>query len=378
MISSVDPPPMSSTATGVGDTGQGPGGAVVGQRGLLVAGDHLGVDTQPRVDAVGERVDVARVAGRRGRDEPHGVDTRGRSTIEAYSSQAAKTRASASSASRPVRSTSWPSRTIRSSRTRLSWVPAVRVDVGDEQPDGVRAAVDRGDPGHSSPAAARRGHARAGGPELAEPVEHLVAERVDPSALGERLRGQHVQALDPCRHAAGGDARRSRARGRLTRGTRGRRRGPCVGRGELAGRRRAARTSPSSARTPRACRSSRRPGGRSGRRSWGTACRPRAAARWPPRRGCRTGSGARPRGRSRGAAELGLDDGRRQRLGSTRSPDPASGSPSVGARIRSTGGGSLLLSTGGLPAATTLPHADCHHSGRVASVTEFGGDRVSV
>ena len=37
-------------------------------------------------------------------------------------------------------------------------------------------------------------------------VEHLVAERVDAAALGERLAGEHVQALDPVGHAARGDA----------------------------------------------------------------------------------------------------------------------------------------------------------------------------
>ena len=48
------------------------------------------------------------------------------------------------------------------------------------------------------------------GPELhhsPELVEHLVAERVDPTALGQRLAGEHVQALHPVGHATGGDAR---------------------------------------------------------------------------------------------------------------------------------------------------------------------------
>ena len=48
--------------------------------------------------------------------------------------------------------------------------------------------------------------ARPGGPPLPERVEHLVAERVDAAALGQRLAGEHVQALDPVGHAAGGDA----------------------------------------------------------------------------------------------------------------------------------------------------------------------------
>ena len=53
---------------------------------------------------------------------------------------------------------------------------------------------------------------------------------------------------------------------------------------------------------PRACRSARPRAGRSGRRSSGTACRRAAAARWSPRRGCRTGSGGRPRAMPRGVA----------------------------------------------------------------------------
>ena len=50
------------------------------------------------------------------------------------------------------------------------------------------------------------GRARTGGPELAEQVEHLVAERVHTAALREGLTGQHVQALHAGRHPAGGDA----------------------------------------------------------------------------------------------------------------------------------------------------------------------------
>ena len=49
-------------------------------------------------------------------------------------------------------------------------------------------------------------NARPGRPPLPQQVEHLVAERVDPAALRQRLAGQDVQALDPVGHAAGGDA----------------------------------------------------------------------------------------------------------------------------------------------------------------------------
>ena len=71
-----------------------------------------------------------------------------------------------------------------------------RVDVGDQQPDRVGAAVDRRDPRHASP---RRvgDDARAVGPPLGQPVERLVAERVDARAGGERVGDEHVQALDP-------------------------------------------------------------------------------------------------------------------------------------------------------------------------------------
>ena len=44
-------------------------------------------------------------------------------------------------------------------------------------------------------------------PTTRQQLEHLVAERVDARPGGERVGGQHVQALHPVRHAAGGDAR---------------------------------------------------------------------------------------------------------------------------------------------------------------------------
>ena len=80
-----------------------------------------------------------------------------------------------------------PSRTIRSS---------AYVDVrqrADQQLDRVGAAVDR------------CYHARAALPPRAEQVEHLVAERVHPATHGERLAGQHVEALHAVGHATRGD-----------------------------------------------------------------------------------------------------------------------------------------------------------------------------
>ena len=138
----------------------------------------------------------------------------------------------------------------------------------------------------------RRGSTQGpGAPPVAQLVEHLVAERVHAPALGQGLAGEHVQALDPVGHAAGGDAgdlghladRGAALEVGLVR--------PTVRRRELLVLARDARSSRASGRRPRACRSARPPAGRSGRRSSGTACRRRAAARWPPRRGCRTGTG---------------------------------------------------------------------------------------
>ena len=194
-------------------------------------------------------------------------------------------RASASSASRPVASTPWPSRTIRVSRTATSGSAPI------EQLDRVGAAVDRGDRSH----VIGRLDARTGRPPVAQLVEHLVAERVDAAALGQRLRGQHVQALDPVGHAAGRDAVDLRHAAELGPG----REVALVRRG-VRRRQLGVGAEPRlhllhQARSPRASRSATRPAGRSGRRWSGTACRRAAGARWPPRRAARRGSGARRR-----------------------------------------------------------------------------------
>ena len=254
----------------------------------------------------------------------------------------AKVRASASSASRPVRSTPWPSRTIRD----LAHRRPRRARSADQQLDRVGAAVDGGDAGHST---GRVGaDARAGGPPVAERVEHLVAERVDAAALGERLAGQHVQALDPVGHPAGrdagdlGDARPIAARAAGEVGARAPRRTPPPARGR---RRAGPAISLHQPRRPRACRSGRRPAGRSGRRSSGTACRRAAAARWRRRRGCRTGSGARSRGSRAAAGRAGAataaDVARRSTLGGSLASTPGSmpASPGGGAgRLRRVAG----------------------------------------
>ena len=101
------------------------------------------------------------------------------------------------------------------------------VDVRDEQTDGVGPAVDRSHTSHAAqpaiaatPPAPDPRPARAAGVRRArqqvqrsgrhgsrDQRERLVAERVDARPGGERVRDQHVQALDPVRHAAGRDAR---------------------------------------------------------------------------------------------------------------------------------------------------------------------------
>ena len=76
-----------------------------------------------------------------------------RSAISAaYSSSAANVRSSASAANTPVRSTPCPSRTIVVRRSTCSACPASSVEVGDQQPQRVGAAVD-GRPDHGSFAA---------------------------------------------------------------------------------------------------------------------------------------------------------------------------------------------------------------------------------
>src|SRR6478672_3804630 len=49
-------------------------------------------------------------------------------------------------------------------------------------------------------------HARSGRPPLAERLEHLVAQRVDPGPGDQAVRGQDMQALHAVRHATGRDA----------------------------------------------------------------------------------------------------------------------------------------------------------------------------
>ena len=210
--SSVEPPPMSTTSTG---SATASGRAVRPRRRrtsarLLVAGraprarrraaSRTPVGEDRRRCAASRVADVAQNRTRWRR--------RGRAISAAYSSIAANVRSSASSASRPVRSTPWPSRTIRNSRTSRAGRVA---QVADQQLDRVGAAVDRGDAAHASPDGSRL-DARARRPPVAERVEHLVAERVHARPWASDWPASTCRHLTRSGMPPARDARRSRAR----------------------------------------------------------------------------------------------------------------------------------------------------------------------
>ena len=267
-MNSVDPPPMSSTRYGLGRLErERPRGAGVGEARLGVAAEHLGVDADPLAHAGHELLGVLGVAGRRRRAEADGCSTSCSPTslgvlVEGREHAlqrclgeppgAVDALAEPDDLHRPDQLdglTGPGSRSAMSSRSEL--VPqskaATRVMTG------LRCPGER--------------HAWPRGPELAERVEHLVAQRVHAPALGQRLAGEDVQALHPVGHPARGDAGdlgdvASGLRGDLARERRGSARGQRGTQRPGARRRAAAGTSPSSAPTPRGCRSSRRPGDR--------------------------------------------------------------------------------------------------------------------
>src|SRR5690606_7644731 len=124
--------------------------------------------------------------------------------MAAYSSRAAKALSRASGCRAPVASTPWPSRTIRLSRTRTS---------GRSPTNSLMVLVPQSIAAIGAPTSLPRGrgvaaglHAGPVGPPLAEQVEHLVTEGVHTSTLGQRLTGEHVEALDAVGHPAGRDA----------------------------------------------------------------------------------------------------------------------------------------------------------------------------
>ena len=151
-MSSVEPPPMSTTRTGAGTSGS-----------ARVAPSYVSCASTSPLTTSGSTPRRWRTPAMKtseldaSRDaevaQNRSASTRCASRIAAYSSTAAKVRSRASSARRPVRSTSWPSRTIRISRTSVDLVARRGVEVGDEQLDRVGAAVDRSDSGHASPSA---------------------------------------------------------------------------------------------------------------------------------------------------------------------------------------------------------------------------------
>ena len=232
---------------------------------------HLRLDPEPTAYALGEdslalrASRVAEVAQKRTRS----AATPWSRMIAAYSSIAANVRSSASSASRPVRSTPCPSRTIRESRARPRRARRRR-ERADQQLDRCWSRSRWPRRSHSGLIRHRAGVRSTHGPgahQSPSSVEHLVAERVDARPMRERLAGQHVEALDPVGHAAGGDAldlghARAAARARPRRGPRGSARGPRGRPPPAPRRRRAAPASPSSAPSPRGCRCGRPRAGR--------------------------------------------------------------------------------------------------------------------
>ncbi len=203
--------------------------------------------------------------------------------------------------------------------------------VGDQQLDGVGAAVDRGDPAHAGSASgATHGPSDHHSPSLAS---DLVTEQVDARPGGQRVGGQDVQALHPASASRRRRPPRARGRRRAPLGRPGRPRGRRRRTRPARGRRRAGPPSPSSARSSRACRSARRRADRSGSTSSGTACRRAAAARSRRRRAASRGSGGRRRGcRASGRpswrlhrGQVGVGDGTRPVRPVTR------GSPAVAA-----------------------------------------------
>ena len=98
-----------------------------------------------------------------------------------------------------------PSRTISIRRSTSVSVAGVGVDVGDEQPDRVGAAVDRGDPGHGARPGADDARARCATSRAARPSASSPSG-FTPGPAASDVRDEHVQALHPVRHAAGRDA----------------------------------------------------------------------------------------------------------------------------------------------------------------------------
>ena len=123
-ISSVDPPPMSITRNGSGQRRQGPASrrrsspAPPRRRRAPPGSTPVRSRMPPRNSSEFSASRAAEVAQNRI------ALTSCSFTSSMYSSTAVKTRCSEASAIRPVRSTPWPRRTMRMSRTRSALVPA--------------------------------------------------------------------------------------------------------------------------------------------------------------------------------------------------------------------------------------------------------------
>ena len=211
---------------------------------------------------------LARVAGRGGRDDPHPLGAERRGT---------------------ARRTRRARRSVRSSAS--GGEPAGAVDALPE-PHDLHPASDVGEPRRRRPTSATSSRIelvpqsiaatrvtrrpprrlRAHGPaahQSGSSVERLVAERVHAGPGGERVRDQHVQALDPVGHAAGGDAGDLGHVAELRRARRGSPRARPRTARAARGRRRAARSSRASARLLQRPTARRSAAGRSGSTSVG-------------------------------------------------------------------------------------------------------------
>ena len=180
---SVEPPPMSTTRYGPATpwARESPRRAGERQRRLLVTGDDLGRRRrvlEARARRRRTSAAFARVAGRRGGDEAHRARRPSSRHASAYSRVTAK-RALHAPRGRCARCGRRRGRAGRSpSAAGRRRARPCRVDVGDEQPDRVGAAVDRPHPASLSVAPRRRPRPRARHADSAPPVvEHARAPR---------------------------------------------------------------------------------------------------------------------------------------------------------------------------------------------------------
>src|SRR5699024_5676853 len=128
-----------------------------GQRGLLVSGDHFGGDAEDVPDAVDEHVAVGGVAGGGGGHEadPLGAVVGDQVPVAACGVQGAldSLGVEAAGAVDPVSQADHLQAAFE-----VHQRPGARVTAGDQQTDGVGAAVDRGDGGvvHRAPCSQRQ------------------------------------------------------------------------------------------------------------------------------------------------------------------------------------------------------------------------------